>query len=134
MSKTIADQRAEIHALSQAITAIGAQGSHPPLPPAPLTAEEIVEAIRPQLLNATRDDLNAILEDVRAHIQKELQEQSKSVSGDLMTQIGPVVRSVEWISAWIDRIRNQNTTIVTTSTAGSSASATTTDKGKGVAR
>ncbi|OJT07858.1 hypothetical protein TRAPUB_1260 [Trametes pubescens] len=137
MSQTLAAHRTEIHALSQAITAIGAQGSHPPLPPAPLTAEEIVEAIRPQLLNATRDDLNAILEDVRAHIQKELQEQSKSVSGDLMTQMGPVVRSVEWISAWIDRIRGPNSTIVTTSAAGSSTSAsasTSTDKGKGVAR
>ncbi|KAI0831514.1 hypothetical protein BC628DRAFT_1311639 [Trametes gibbosa] len=151
--ETTTKHKEEIVALREAITSITARVADPPPPPAPLSAEAIVEAIRPQLVHAAREDLFPILNDVRAHIQKELHEQSSQVSGELMTQMVPVVRSVERISAWIERIRGPNGAPVMVTpgaaamarsasassvTAASSASTTPAPvdkgKGKGVAR
>ncbi|KAI0372860.1 hypothetical protein BV20DRAFT_963270 [Pilatotrama ljubarskyi] len=132
MTKLVNEQRTEIGALNAAVTAHISRPPNPPLPPGPLTADAIIEAIKPRLLLAARDDLVPILEEVRAHVEKQLQEQSSQVSGELMAQMGPVVRSVEWISAWIERIRGPNgAPNPATSTAATSAAV---DKGKGVAR
>ncbi|KAH9857085.1 hypothetical protein C2E23DRAFT_372619 [Lenzites betulinus] len=116
-------QRAEIAALKEAITSVVARAASPPIPPAPLTADQIVEAIRPRLVDAAREDLLPLLTDVRKHIEKELTEQSNLVSGELMTQMAPAVRSVEWIAAWIDRIRGPNGQPVMSSPAPSSTTA-----------
>ncbi|KAI0362348.1 hypothetical protein OH77DRAFT_1515607 [Trametes cingulata] len=132
MTKMVDAQRSEIGALNAAVTAYLARPPNPPLPPGPLTADAIIEAIRPRLLVAARDDLIPILEEVRAHVQKQLQDQSSQVSTELVSQMGPVVRSVEWISAWIERIRGPNGP--PNPAASSVAAAASADKGKGVAR
>ncbi|KAI0647248.1 hypothetical protein C8Q79DRAFT_615438 [Trametes meyenii] len=137
MLDTVSAQTSEIRALSAAVTAYIARPLNPPLPPGPLTADTIIEAIRPKLIEAARDDLLPILEEVRGHIEKELQEQSTLVTTELRIQMSPLVRSVEWISAWVERIRiHSGSTATTTSTTAASpiAAAASTDKGKGIAR
>ncbi|KAI0673021.1 hypothetical protein C8Q78DRAFT_970457 [Trametes maxima] len=136
MLDTVNAQTNEIRALSAAVTAYIARPLNPPLPPGPLTADTIIEAIRPKLIDAARDDLLPILEEVRAHIEKELQEQSTQVTTELRVQMAPLVRSVEWISAWVERIRVHSGSMTTTSTnaTNTAPAITPVDKGKGIAR
>ncbi|KAI0332122.1 hypothetical protein GY45DRAFT_1344906 [Cubamyces sp. BRFM 1775] len=137
------EQQKAIDALRAAVTTYISRPPDVPLQPGTLTADTIIEALRPRLLLASREDLIPILEDARLQIEKQLQDHTSQVNDELVSQMGPVVRSVEWISAWLERIRGSaaasssaaaaaaTTTTTTTSTAAGSASV---DKGKGVAR
>ncbi|KAI8998455.1 hypothetical protein BD414DRAFT_519600 [Trametes punicea] len=129
MSATVSAQQTEIGVLRAAVESYISRPSNPP-PPGPLTADAIVEAIRPRLLDAAREELSPRLEDLRAHVEKQIQAQSDQFSGDLMTQIEPVMRSA-W--AFLEKIRVSNGAVppATPSTVPGSSSA---DKGKGVTR
>ncbi|KAI0780728.1 hypothetical protein BD413DRAFT_499607 [Trametes elegans] len=136
MAALIDAQTSEIRALSAAVTAYISRPLAPPPPPAPMSAEAILEALRPKLLTAARDDLLPILDDVRSHVERQLQEQSNVVSGELKAQIAPLERTVEGVRALLERLRGP------AHAAGGAAPASATtahgpsaaEKGKGVAR
>ncbi|KAH9901606.1 hypothetical protein C8Q73DRAFT_678352 [Cubamyces lactineus] len=136
-SAMLEEQQKTIDALKAAVTTYISRPPDVPLQPGYLTADTIVEALRPRLLVASREDLLPILEDARLQIEKQLQDHTSQVNDELVSQMGPIVRSVEWISAWLERIRGSAsassaaTATTATSTAAGSASV---DKGKGVAR
>ncbi|KAI9057863.1 hypothetical protein FKP32DRAFT_1615035 [Trametes sanguinea] len=132
-SKTLEEQKKELRALHDAVTAYLSRPPNPPVPPTPLTADAMVETLRPRLFSAAREDLLPTLQELRAQVQQQLQTQSDQVSGDLMSQMGPIIRAVEWISAWLERIRGP-TGAVTTSTSSTAGGSSSVDKGKGVAR
>ncbi|CDO72903.1 hypothetical protein BN946_scf185002.g88 [Trametes cinnabarina] len=132
-ARTVEAQTKELRALHDAVTAYLSRPQVQPALPTPLTAEAMVETLRPRLLSAAREDLAPILQEVRKHVQQQLQAQSDQVSGDLMTQMGPIIRSVEWISAWLERIRGP-TGVVTASASSATEPSSSLDKGKGVAR
>ncbi|KAI0664594.1 hypothetical protein C8Q70DRAFT_938374 [Cubamyces menziesii] len=141
-SAMLEEQQKAIDALKAAVTTYISRPPDIPLQPGSLTADAIVEALRPRLLVASREDLLPILEDARLQIEKQLQDHTSQVNDELVSQMGPVVRSVEWISAWLERIRGSagasNSTVTTTTSASASAStaasSASVDKGKGVAR
>ncbi|KAI0636772.1 hypothetical protein C8Q77DRAFT_1094546 [Trametes polyzona] len=127
-SGVVTTQTEEIAALRDVITALAANTYNPPLPPPSLTADEIVQAVRPRILDETRGDLTRALDEGLARIRHLLQEQSKQVNGDLRTHMAPVIRSIEWISAWVERIRAVNGAPLTATapTIGTPTAATTT--------
>ncbi|KAI0724029.1 hypothetical protein C8T65DRAFT_628260 [Cerioporus squamosus] len=134
MMRKLEEKRNTLEALTAAVTAFISQPPQPPAPHPP-SAAEIATTIQPRLLRAVRDDIQPLLSDLQAEIDKLLKDQMNEVNGSLMAQISPTIRAVEAISAWVDRFRQPPAVgnAATTAAPGPSTSVSV-DKGKSTAR
>ncbi|TFK91247.1 hypothetical protein K466DRAFT_660232 [Polyporus arcularius HHB13444] len=106
--RKLEEKRNTLEALTAAVTAFISQPPQPPAPQ-PTSITEIVSTVQPRLLRAVRDDIQPLLSDLQAEIDKLLKDQMNEVNGTLMAQISPTIRAVEAISAWVDRYRQPPT-------------------------
>lgn len=137
MTHILESRSQELTALRAAVTAFISQPRLPP-PPEPPSAAAIIETVRPRLLMAVRDDIQPLLRDLQSEVDKMLREQLGEVSGAVMSQISPTMRSVEAISAWVDRMRTPAVNMTAANTANTAVAASSSsshvDKGKAPAR
>lgn len=135
MKHKLEERKSTLEALTAAVQTFISHPSHP-LPPPPTTAAEIITTVQPRVLRAARDDIQPLLNEFRAEIDRLLKAQMDEVNGTLLSQISPTIRAVEAISAWVDGYRPPPAAgNVSASAPGPSASVSVSvDKGKGTAR
>ena len=106
-SDKVKKQAEEIAALKSAVQACIAEvdGAAEVRPSPSFNPTEIVAAIRPSLTDAMKTDVLALLQNVQADVEKMVKEQMEQVNGTLVDNLTPTIRSVEMISAWVDKTR-----------------------------
>ena len=107
MTEKLELQAKEIGALKEIVLACVSRTQRDDMPVlGPLQMKAITDMLRPELLTAVRHDMQPSLASAHQDITKMLSEHANEVRGTLTASLDPTARSVEAISAWVERIRN----------------------------
>ena len=99
----MAQDRAEIKALSAAVSALIAKSDEHPLP-APLpTSEQFLATAYPTILQHLQTDLQSTIVGLQEQVQEMLQRHGQQLSASVMEKLALTMRSVQSFSEWAER-------------------------------
>lgn len=101
--KALEVQKAEIEALKAAVTLFVSQARPEPRPIP--TVDDIVAACQPRLIQAMRQDIQPLLEDMKSAVETMVQTQSTELCNVVLSKLAATLQTVQTIASWMDSVK-----------------------------
>ncbi|THH31153.1 hypothetical protein EUX98_g3039 [Antrodiella citrinella] len=102
-TKALEVQKAEIEALKAAVTLFVSQ-TRPEPRPIP-TVDDLIAACQPRLIQAMRQDIQPLLEEMKTAVETMVQTQSTELCNVVLSKLTTTLQTVQTIASWMDSVK-----------------------------